>query len=62
MSASFLLVSLGNNNLPVQLVGVAFSSFQSSLGEASMLAMGSLYGGRRALSSWSSGSYVYFAS
>lgn len=55
MSLSFLLVAFGSGSLAVRLLGVACSSLQSGLGEASMLALTAKYRSRSALTAWSSG-------
>ena len=54
MVISFCVVAL-SSNMWVQLVGVAFSAAQCSLGEASLLALASKYDAAAALSAWSSG-------
>ena len=54
MSASYLTVAYSNDR-SWQLLGVAFAAFQGGLGEASCLALCSLYDSRRTLTLWSSG-------
>eukprot|EP00457_Paulinella_chromatophora_P005940 gb/GEZN01005958.1/.p1 GENE.gb/GEZN01005958.1/~~gb/GEZN01005958.1/.p1 ORF type:complete len:529 (-),score=69.39 gb/GEZN01005958.1/:35-1621(-) len=54
MALSFLLVS-NSRTTAFQLVGVACASLQSSLGEASILALSSRYPGAGPLTAWSSG-------
>merc|ERR1719273_1729621 len=54
MFLSYIIVASTNNTI-LQLIGVAFSSAQSGLGEPSMLALSSRYGSRTVLTMWSSG-------
>lgn len=54
MAAALLTVGLGRT-LPVQLLGVCFCSFQSGVGEASTLALTSMYHGPSTITAWSSG-------
>lgn len=54
MVLSFTTVGYGTKTW-IQLMGVAFSSLQGGLGEASCLALASLYDTPRALTAWSSG-------
>ncbi len=54
MSGSYLTVAYGRH-VSWQLLGVTFAAFQGGLGEASTLALCSLYDSRRALTLWSSG-------
>lgn len=54
MTLSLVTVGYGGST-PVQLLGVCFSSLQGGLGEASFLALTSLYDTPRALTAWSSG-------
>ena len=51
MAVSFFLVGFGKS-LPIQLLGVACSSVQSGLGEASMLAYTSKFHTRSTLTAW----------
>ena len=54
MTCSYMTVAYGQH-VSWQLLGVAFAAFQGGLGEASTLALCSLYDSRRALTLWSSG-------
>lgn len=54
MMLSFITVGYGTETW-IRLMGVAFSSMQGGLGEASCLALASLYDTPRALTAWSSG-------
>ena len=54
MSAAYLTVAYSHNK-SWQLLGVAFAAFQGGLGEASCLALCSLYDSRSTLTLWSSG-------
>jgi hypothetical protein len=54
MTGSYLTVAYGRH-VSWQLLGVTFAAFQGGLGEASTLALCSLYDSRRALTLWSSG-------
>lgn len=54
MSLSYLTVAYSHHR-SWQLLGVAFAAFQGGLGEASCLALCSLYDSRRTLTLWSSG-------
>jgi len=54
MAAAYCTVGL-SARLGYQLVGVGLCSFQTGLGEASLLALASRYEGRRALTAWASG-------
>lgn len=58
MAASFILVAVGES-VGVQLLGVCLASVQSGMGEASVLALTTRYGGKQAgtheLTMWSSG-------
>lgn len=54
MTCSYVTVAYGRH-VSWQLLGVAFAAFQGGLGEASCLALCSLYDSRRALTLWSSG-------
>ncbi|CAM9752280.1 unnamed protein product [Choristocarpus tenellus] len=54
MVLSFVTVGYGNST-GVQLLGVAFSSLQGGLGEASFLALAAFYDTATALTAWSSG-------
>lgn len=54
MTGSYLTVAYGRH-MSWQLLGVTFAAFQGGLGEASTLALCSLYDSRRALTLWSSG-------
>ena len=54
MSASYLTVAYSHDR-SWQLWGVAFAAFQGGLGEASCLALCSLYDSRHTLTLWSSG-------
>ena len=56
MALSFTLVAMGSLK-SIQLLGVVCAALQSSLGEASCLAMSSLFGGEtsRLITFWSSG-------
>lgn len=61
MIAAFLLMVLSFSTVAfgaktwIQLIGVAFCSLQGGLGEASCLALASLYNTPRAVTAWSSG-------
>lgn len=55
MAIAFTIVGLCTSSRAWQLLGVAAASLQSGLGEASCLAMTALYGGRPAITAWSSG-------
>jgi battenin len=55
MAIAFTIVGLCTSSRAWQLLGVAAASLQSGLGEASCLAMTVLYGGRPAITAWSSG-------
>lgn len=54
MTCSYMTVAYGRH-VSWQLLGVTFAAFQGGLGEASTLALCSLYDSRRALTLWSSG-------
>ena len=54
MTGAYLTVAYGRH-MSWQLLGVTFAAFQGGLGEASTLALCSLYDSRRALTLWSSG-------
>ena len=54
MSAAYFTVAFARQK-SWQLMGVAFAAFQGGLGEASCLALCSLYDSRRSLTLWSSG-------
>lgn len=55
MAIAFIIVGLCTSSRAWQLLGVAAASLQAGLGEASCLAMSVLYGGRPAITAWSSG-------
>merc|ERR1711871_279693 len=57
MASSFVVVVIGllAKNTGMALLGIAFGSSQSGLGEGSLLALSSFYPSRAALTAWSSG-------
>lgn len=55
MSLAYATVGILTDNRPAQLLGVAAASLQGGLGESSCLALTARYGGRPALTAWSSG-------